>query len=170
MATTPILRKVVAPLMALAGFAALSACGSSTPTAVAAPTPTTVTVNRTVTSTTTVTPPTVTVTETADPHPVDAAPSIPPEQAVAALGLPAAFPTKSYAGHGSDVVTIDKPTNRAAVVTFSCPGCVGNVTVESDADTTVPVVDTTGPYTGSQLIDIHQGDNTKTVQIIADSD
>ena len=75
--------------------------------------------------------------------------------------------TKNYTGSGDDVITIEKPADKAALLAFSCPGCSSNVAVKTDSDLLVNEI---GAYTGTHLIDIRNGEQTTTVEITADSD
>jgi len=78
-----------------------------------------------------------------------------------------ALPAKNYTGTGDDVVTIEKPADKAALLTFSCPTCTSNVAVKSDNDLLVNEI---GAYTGIHLIDVRAGEVTTTLEITADSD
>lgn len=70
-----------------------------------------------------------------------------------------------FEGTGDDVVTITKPADKAALLTFSCPDCQSNVVVKTDNDLLVNEI---GSYSGTHLIDIRNGENTTTAEVTAD--
>ncbi len=62
-------------------------------------------------------------------------------------------------------MTITKPADKAALLTFSCPDCQSNVVVKTDNDLLVNEI---GSYSGTHLIDIRNGENTTTAEVTAD--
>lgn len=70
-----------------------------------------------------------------------------------------------FEGTGDDVVTISKPADKAALLTFSCSDCQSNVAVKTDYDLLVNEI---GTYSGTHLIDIRNDENTTTVEVTAD--
>lgn len=80
---------------------------------------------------------------------------------------PPAPPTpKVYQGSGDDVVTMEKPVDGAAILSFSCPNCTDNTSVKTNGAESL-VVNTIGAYSGSHLIDFTVGGNTTQVTITA---
>lgn len=81
----------------------------------------------------------------------DSTPTVTPEQ---------------YSGTGDDVVTITKPTDSPAILTFNCPDCTDNTIVQTNGADSL-IVNTIGSYSGSHIIDTAQGSNTTQVTITA---
>lgn len=73
--------------------------------------------------------------------------------------------SQHFEGAGDDVVVVTKPADKAALLTFSCSDCQHNVAVKTDYDLLVNEI---GSYSGTHLIDIHNDENTTTVEVTAD--
>ncbi len=73
---------------------------------------------------------------------------------------------KTYTGTGDDVVTVAKPADGAAILTFKCPSCSENTVVKTNGEDSL-LVNTIGSYSGSHLIDSSSGSNTTEVTITA---
>jgi hypothetical protein len=94
-----------------------------------------------------------------------------PAPAAEATEEPTPAPTpppkpKTYTGTGDDVVTIAKPTDGAAILTFKCPRCSENTVVKTNGEDSL-LVNTIGTYSGSHLIDSSSGSNTTELTINA---
>jgi hypothetical protein len=75
---------------------------------------------------------------------------------------------KTYTGSGDNVLTIEKPNDRAAIVAFSCPSCTGNTAVETNGYESL-IVNEIGSYSGRHLIDSRGGSITTELTITATS-
>jgi hypothetical protein len=73
---------------------------------------------------------------------------------------------KTYTGTGDDVVSVAKPTDGAAILTFKCPACTENTVVKTNGEDSL-LVNTIGAYSGGHLIDSSSGSNTTEVTITA---
>ncbi|MCX4698996.1 hypothetical protein [Streptomyces sp. NBC_01373] len=73
---------------------------------------------------------------------------------------------KIYEGTGDDVVTIEKPAEGAAIVSFECAACTSNVMVKTNGAESL-IVNTIGAYSGRHLIDVRSGGSTTQATIKA---
>jgi len=97
----------------------------------------------------------------------DTSSSAPATKAEEAAPAPTPPPKpKTYTGTGDDVVTVAKPTDDAAILTFKCPACTENTVVKTNGEDSL-LVNTIGAYSGSHLIDSSSGSNTTEVTITA---
>jgi hypothetical protein len=76
------------------------------------------------------------------------------------------FPTQSYSGSGDNVQAVD--LSQPAIVTFACPGCSENTTLESNGPDSL-IVNEIGAYSGSHLINTSGGALTTKFTIGADA-
>lgn len=76
---------------------------------------------------------------------------------------PPAPAAQTFQGSGDDVVSLSPPVELGVVV-FECPGCDGNVVVETADDLLVNEI---GAYSGKRLIGA-RGESTSTIEVRAD--
>lgn len=84
------------------------------------------------------------------------------------VATPSAKPmgSKVYTGTGDDVVDIQKPDNTTAIASFECTNCTENTVLKINGAEGL-LVNTIGAYSGSHLIDAHDGSNTSQATITA---
>lgn len=77
-----------------------------------------------------------------------------------------ALALKQYRGSGDDVLDVGQ-LSAAAVLTFDCPSCSGNVTLKTDGAEGL-LVNTIDSYTGSHFINLKDSSMTTTLTITAE--
>jgi hypothetical protein len=103
--------------------------------------------------------------ESAASDPSESAPQA-SEEAVAGKDRPR-LAAQSFTGTGDDVKTVDL-RGMPALVTFTCKACSGNTVLETNG-AEIMLVNTTGGYSGSHLVDTSTGSATSEFAISADA-
>lgn len=112
---------------------------------------------------------TATVTETekvTETEAADTQAAIPTDETSSAQAPAAPVKPQSLSGSGDDVVKISA-VDGVAIIQFDCPGCSGNVVLETNGSEGL-LVNTIGSYTGTHLINVRDDSVTSQLTITAE--